>query len=52
MQLNSKITEAIWDNEEGCYHLTITNPKTGETRKDWAHVLVNGTGRSINCISE
>jgi cation diffusion facilitator CzcD-associated flavoprotein CzcO len=44
MQLNSKITEANWNNEEGCWSLTIVNPKTGSMRKDWAHVFVNGTG--------
>tara|TARA_R110002003_G_scaffold351_17_gene19030 strand:- start:22464 stop:23861 length:1398 start_codon:yes stop_codon:yes gene_type:complete len=44
MQLNSKITEATWDNDEGIWNLTIANPKTGDTRKDWAHVFVNGTG--------
>ncbi|KAF2032805.1 FAD/NAD(P)-binding domain-containing protein [Setomelanomma holmii] len=44
MQLNSKITEASWSNEEGIWNLTIANPKTGETRKDWAHIFINGTG--------
>jgi cation diffusion facilitator CzcD-associated flavoprotein CzcO len=44
MQLNSKITEANWNNDDGCWNLTIRNPKTGAMRKDWAHVFVNGTG--------
>lgn len=44
MQLNSKITEANWNDEEGCWSLTIRNPKTGAMRKDWAHVFINGTG--------
>jgi len=47
MQLNSKITEANWNNEEGCWSLTIVNPRTGSMRKDWAHVFVNGTGEII-----
>ena len=44
MQLNSKIEEANWSDADGCYSLTIRNPKTGSMRKDWAHVLVNGSG--------
>lgn len=44
MQLNSKITEANWNNEEGCWNITIRNPTSGSMRKDWAHVLVNGSG--------
>jgi len=44
MQLNSKITEANWNNDDGCWNLTIRNPKTGAMRKDWAHVFINGTG--------
>lgn len=47
MQLNSKITEAAWDNDEGHWNLTIVNPQTGATRKDWAHVFVNGAGKNI-----
>ncbi|KAL5390168.1 hypothetical protein PMIN06_002078 [Paraphaeosphaeria minitans] len=44
MQLNSKIIEARWDTSEGIYSLTIENPQTKEQRKDWSHVLVNGSG--------
>ena len=44
MQLNSRIEQANWNDEDGCYSLTIRNPKTGSMRKDWAHVLVNGSG--------
>lgn len=44
MQLNSKIVEARWDNEEGVWNLTIVNPRTKEQRKEWAHVFINGTG--------
>lgn len=46
MQLNSKVEEAIWNDQDGCYSLTIRNPKTGAMRKDWAHVLVNGSGET------
>jgi hypothetical protein len=51
MQLNSKITEARWDESEGIWNLTIENPKTKETRKDWAHVFVNGSGMGTYTIS-
>lgn len=44
MQLNSKIVEARWDPSEGIYNLTVENPKTKEQRKEWSHVLVNGSG--------
>lgn len=44
MQLNSKIVEIRWNENEGVWNLTIENPQTGEQRKDWAHVFVNGTG--------
>jgi hypothetical protein len=47
MQLNSRIEEAKWNDEDGCYSLTIRNPKTGSMRKDWAHILVNGSGGSV-----
>jgi len=47
MQLNSKIIEARWDEAEGIWNLTIENPKTKETRKDWAHVFVNGSGMLV-----
>lgn len=46
MQLNSKIVEARWDNDEGIWNLTIENPETGFRRNDWAHVFVNGAGDS------
>ena len=52
MQLNSKITEANWNNEDGCWNLTIVNPKTGSMRKDWAHVFVNGTGERRTILLE
>lgn len=44
MQLNSKIVEARWDPSEGIWNLTVENPKTKEQRKEWSHVLVNGSG--------
>ena len=44
MQLNSKIVEAKWDEEEGKWTLTIENPITKEKRTDWCNVLVNGSG--------
>ena len=47
MQLNSKVVEARWDDDEGVWNLTIENPQTGEQRRDWAHTLVNGTGGSL-----
>ena len=47
MKLNSKITEANWNNEEGVWNITIRNPKTGAMWKDWAHVLVNGSGEIL-----
>lgn len=46
MSLNSKIEEARWDDAEGVWNLTVKNPQTGEVRKEWAHVFVNGSGRS------
>lgn len=50
MQLNSKIIEAKWDDDEGTWSLTIEDTKTKENRKDWAHCLVNGTGKDWNMI--
>lgn len=47
MQLNSKVEESNWSDEDGCWSLTIRNPKTGSMRKDWAHVLVNGSGKLL-----
>ena len=47
MQLNSRIEQANWNDEDGCYSFTIRNPKTGSMRKDWAHVLVNGSGKLL-----
>ena len=44
MQLNSKIVEARWNEEEGKWTITIENPITKERRTDWCNVLVNGSG--------
>lgn len=44
MKLNSKIVEIRWDDAEGIWNITIENPQTKEVTKDWAHVVVNGTG--------
>ncbi|KAF2186725.1 FAD/NAD(P)-binding domain-containing protein [Zopfia rhizophila CBS 207.26] len=44
MKLNSKVVEARWDDVEGIWNITIENQETKEISKDWAHVVVNGTG--------
>ncbi|KAK5128236.1 hypothetical protein LTR85_002903 [Meristemomyces frigidus] len=44
IKLNSKVLEASWDEGQAVWNFIIEDPTTGETRRDWAHVFVNGTG--------
>jgi cation diffusion facilitator CzcD-associated flavoprotein CzcO len=44
IQLNSKLIESVWDANEAIWNITLENTATGEITKDWAHVVVNGTG--------
>lgn len=44
MQLNSKVVESRWNEEEGTWKIIIEDQQTKEKREDWAHCFVNGTG--------
>ena len=44
MKLSTKVVEARWDEEAGIWNLTLEDQVTRQTRRDWCHVLVNGTG--------
>jgi hypothetical protein len=51
IQFNSKITKAAWDQPKAVWNLTITDVVTGQERRDWAHVFVNGTGIRLSKIT-
>ena len=38
------MTEALWDEIEGKWHLTATDSKTGKVIHDWCHILIHATG--------
>jgi cation diffusion facilitator CzcD-associated flavoprotein CzcO len=44
MKLNTKVVECRWDEEHGVWNITLENQATKGRWKDWAHVLINGTG--------
>ncbi|MCJ1298203.1 hypothetical protein MMC08_000992 [Hypocenomyce scalaris] len=44
MKLDTKVIEAQWNKEAGVWHITLEDQNTLEKWKDWAHVLINGTG--------
>ena len=47
MKLNTKVVEGRWDESEGVWHITLENQKDKGRWMDWAHVFINGTGKSI-----
>jgi cation diffusion facilitator CzcD-associated flavoprotein CzcO len=44
MQLSTRVVEVAFDAARGIHDITLQNTATGETRRDWAHVVINGTG--------
>jgi cation diffusion facilitator CzcD-associated flavoprotein CzcO len=44
MKLNTKLVEARWDAEGGLWNITLQDQNTMEIWKDWANVLINGSG--------
>jgi cation diffusion facilitator CzcD-associated flavoprotein CzcO len=44
MKLNTKVVECRWDEDHGVWNITLENQATKGRWKDWAHVLINGTG--------
>lgn len=44
MQLNCKVIDARWDDDEQQWHLKLQNTISNEVFKDTAHVLVNASG--------
>jgi cation diffusion facilitator CzcD-associated flavoprotein CzcO len=44
MKLNTKLVEARWDTEGGLWNITLQDQNTMEIWKDWANVLINGSG--------
>ncbi|TID16122.1 CDP-diacylglycerol-glycerol-3-phosphate 3-phosphatidyltransferase [Venturia nashicola] len=48
MELDTKVVESRWDEEQGVWNITLEDQKTNGRYNDWAHVLINGTGISNN----
>lgn len=44
MRLSTKVVEAQWSEEAGIWNIIVEDQITKELSKDWAHVVVNGTG--------
>lgn len=44
VELNTQVVSAYWIPQEGIYKLQLRDPRTGQQREDWSHVLVNATG--------
>lgn len=45
MKLNTKVVKARWDDDDAVWHITLEDQNTKEQWQDWAHCLVNGTGK-------
>ncbi|ERS96873.1 hypothetical protein HMPREF1624_07082 [Sporothrix schenckii ATCC 58251] len=50
IKVNTRVVEARWNEDRGIWDITLEDPKTHETWKDWSHVLINGTGILNNWV--
>ena len=48
MKLNTKVVEARWTEDEAIWKLTLEDQTTKDLWEDWAHILVNATGKTYS----
>ncbi|KAH8901422.1 cyclohexanone monooxygenase [Thozetella sp. PMI_491] len=44
VKLQHKVSAAEWDEASGTWAVQVMNLQTGDTVRDWCHILINGTG--------
>ena len=44
IKIRHQVTEALWDESEGKWHLTATDLENGRIVRDWCHILIHATG--------